>query len=135
MTSHRVDLIDKDDAWGVLLALFKQIAYPAGSDADKHFHEVRTRNRKEGNVSFSCYRSRQKRLARSRRPDQQYAFRDPSAQLLELLRLAQEFDNLFQFFLSFFHSGHVLERDFLLLHGQQPRAALAKRQGFRSEER
>jgi hypothetical protein len=45
---------------------------------------------------------------------------------LELLRLAQVFDNLLQFFLGLVHTGHVLKGDFLLLHGEQARTALAE---------
>src|SRR6185312_9622015 len=51
-----------------------------------------------------------------------------AAELLELLRLAQELDNLFQLFLGFIDAGHILEGDLLLLHGEQARPALAERQ-------
>ena len=42
----------------------------------------------------------QQSLALFRRSSQQHAFRNASAQLLELLRLAQKFDNFFQLFLG-----------------------------------
>ncbi len=51
-------------------------------------------------------------------------------ELLELLRLAQEFDDLFQLFLGFIHAGNVLERHLLLLHGEQARLALAEGQSL-----
>ena len=62
------------------------------------------------------------------RPDQQHALRDAAAELLELLRLLQELDDLLQLFLGFVDAGHVLERDLLLLRGEQAGAALAEAQ-------
>ena len=63
-------------------------------------------------------------------PTSNTPFGNASAQLLELLRLAQEFDDLLQLFFGFIDAGHVLERDLLLLHGEQPRPALAERQSL-----
>ena len=126
MASHRVNFIDKDDAGGIFLALLEKITNAAGADAYKHFNEVRTGNGEKWNVGFAGHCARQQGLTRSRRPNQQHAFGNASAQLLELLRLAQEFDNLFQFFLGFIHTGHVLERDLLLLHREQPGPALTE---------
>jgi hypothetical protein len=60
--------------------------------------------------------------------DQQHAFRNAAAQLLELLRLAQEFDDLLQLFLGFFHARDVFKRDLALLRGMQAGAALAEAQ-------
>jgi len=116
MASDRVNFINKDDAGSVLLALFKQVTDAACTHADEHLNEVRTGDGEERNVGFAGNRSRQQSLARSRRSNQQHAFGDAYAQLLELLRLAQKFDNLFQLFLGFIDARHVLERDFLLLH-------------------
>ena len=128
MASDRVDFIDEDDAGRILLALLKQIANAAGADADEHFNEVRSGDRKERNVGFAGDGTRQQGLAGSRRSDQQHAFRNASAELLELLRLAQELDNLLQLFFGLFDAGHVFKRDFLLLHREQTGAALAERQ-------
>ena len=128
MTSHRIDLVDEDNAGSVLLALLEKIAHAAGADANKHLHKIRTRNREERNIRLARNRAGQQRLARSRRPNQQHALRNASAQLLELLRLAQKLDNLAQLFFGLFHASHVFERNFLLLHGEQSRPALAKRQ-------
>src|SRR5467141_2715710 len=130
MPSDRVNLVDEDDAGRVLLALFKEIAHAAGAHADKHFHEVRTGNREEGNVGLSSYRARQQRLARSRRSDKQDTLRNSSAQLLELLRIFQELNNFLQLFLGLVRTGDVLERSLLLLRGEQPCAGLAKTQGL-----
>ncbi len=128
MAAHGVDFIDEDDAGSVLLALLEQVAHAARAHADEHFHEVRTGDREERHAGFAGDGARQQRLAGSRRADQQHAFGNAAAQFLELLRLAQELDNLLQFFLGLFHAGHVLERDLLLLRGMQARAALAEAQ-------
>src|ERR1035438_3084252 len=40
MAADSVDFIDEDDRKSVLLALFKQVAYTASADADKHLNKV-----------------------------------------------------------------------------------------------
>ena len=126
MTADRVDFIDEDDAGSILLALLEQVAHAAGADADEHLHEVRTGDREERHAGFAGDGAGQQRLAGSGRPDQQHALGNAAAQLLELLRLAQELDDLLQLFLGLFHAGDVLERDLLLLRGVQAGAALAE---------
>src|SRR5438552_12286514 len=130
MPSNGVDLIDEDDAGRIFLALLKQVAHAARTYADKHLDKIRAGNRKEGNISFARDRSRQQRLARTRRSDQQHALRNSPAQLLELLRILQELDDFLQLFLVLVRSGDILERGLLLLRGKQPRAGLAKTQCF-----
>ena len=126
MAADGVDFVDEDDAGGVLLALFEQIAHAAGADADEHFDEVRTGDGEERNAGFAGNGAGEQRLAGSGRADQQHAFRNAAAELLEFLRLAQEFDDLLKFFLGFLDAGDVLEGDFALLRGMQAGAALAE---------
>ena len=126
MAADGVDFVDEDDAGGVLLALLEQVADAARAHADEHFHEVRTRDREERHAGFAGDGARQQGLAGSGRPDQQHALGNAAAELLELLRLAQELDDLLQLFLGLFHAGDVLERHLLLLRGVQARAALAE---------
>ncbi len=128
MAPDRIDFINENDARRVLLPLFKEIAHAARAHAHKHFNEVRTGNREEGNVGLAGDRTRQQRLARARRSDQQHTLRNSSAQLLELLRIFQELNNFLQLFLGLVRSGDVLERGLLLLRGEQPRAGLAETQ-------
>ena len=130
MTAHGVDFIDEDDAGSVLLALLEQVADAACADADEHLHEVGTRDAEERNVGFAGHRARQQGFAGSRRSNQQDTFGNAPAQLLELLRFAQELDNFFELFLGFIHAGNVFERHLLLLHGEQARPALAERKRF-----
>src|ERR1700761_5589894 len=103
MASNRVNFIDEDNARRVLLALLKEIAHAARANADEHLYEVGTRDREERNICLARNRAGQQSLTRSRRPNQQNPFRNSAAKFLELLRLAQEFDNFSKFFLSLFH--------------------------------
>ena len=66
MTSNRVDFIDEDQAGRVLAALLKHVADARGTDADKHFHEVGTRDREEWYVSLTRDRASEESLAGSR---------------------------------------------------------------------
>src|SRR5258707_13917731 len=125
MASNGVNFVDEDDAGSVLLTLFEQGANATRAHGYEHLNKVRSGDGKEGDISFTRNGAGQQGLACSRRSDEQDALRNASAELLKLLRLAQEFDNLAQLFLGFIHASHVLERDFLLLHGEQARAALA----------
>src|SRR3954447_2196952 len=100
MAADRVDFVDEDDAGRILLALFEEVADAACADADEHLDEVRTRDREERHAGFTRDRAGEQGLAGSGRSDQKHAFGDASAQLLELLRLAQELDNLLQLFLG-----------------------------------
>src|SRR5579863_4585050 len=110
MASDRVNLVNENNAGSVLFALLKQVAHAAGADAHEHLYKIRAGNREERNVGLACYCAGQQRLASSRRAYEQHAFRNASAQLLELLRLAQEFDNLAQLFLGLFYAGNVFKR-------------------------
>ena len=130
VAADRIDLVDEDDAGGVLLALLEQVADARGADADEHLDEVGAADREERDVGFAGDRAREKRLARSRRAHQQDALGDPAAELLELLGFLEELDDLLEFFLGFVHPGHVLERDLLLRAGRELRAALAEREGL-----
>src|SRR4051812_41167425 len=128
VAAYSVDFVDENNAGRVLFALLKQIADAARAYADKHFHEVRTGDGEERDVSFPGDRAGQQGLTRSWRTYEQHAFGNASTELLEFLRLAQKFNDFFQFFLGFVHAGHVFKRDLLLLHREQTRATLAKRE-------
>ena len=130
MAADGVDFIDEDDAGGVLLALLEEVADAAGADADEHFHEVRTGDGEERDIGFAGDGAGQQGLAGAGGADQQHAFGDASAELLELLRLTQEFDDFLQLFFGFFDAGHILERHLLLLRGMQAGARLAEAQGL-----
>ena len=42
VTAHGVDLVDEDDARGVLLALHEEVAHARGADPHEHLDEVRS---------------------------------------------------------------------------------------------
>src|SRR6202007_2530019 len=93
MASDRINFIYKDDARGILLALLEKVADTAGAHPHKHSDEVRPENREERHVGLAGNRTRQQGLARSRRADQQHAFRNTPAKLLEFLRIFPKLDN------------------------------------------
>src|SRR5437660_7166232 len=117
MTANRIDFVDKDDAGSILLALLKQVADPASAHAYKHLDKVGTRDAEERHVGFTSHGPGQQGLARTWMAHQQNAFGNASTQLLELLRFAQELDDLPQLFLSFVDAGHILDCAFFLRAG------------------
>ncbi len=130
VTADSVDLINEDDAGRVLLALFEQVANTRCADADEHLHEVGTGDREERDVGFASDCAREEGLAGARRSDEQDALGDAAAKTLELLGLAEELDDLLELFLGFVDAGDILERDLLLLHGEQAGTRLAEGHGL-----
>jgi hypothetical protein len=111
MAADRVDFVDEDDAGRVLLGLLEHVAHAAGADADEHLDEVGARDGEERHVGFAGDRAREQRLAGAGRADQQHALGESSAEALEFLRVAQEFDDLLQVLLGLVDAGDVLEGD------------------------
>ena len=108
---------------GVLLALLEQVA-PGWRPRLQTFPRSRNPRWRRTNVSFTGDRPATAGLARSRRSNQQHAFRNASAQLLELLRLAQEL--MISFSSSFASSTPATSLKVTLArHGEQPGPALA----------
>src|SRR5262245_20193631 len=91
-----------------------------------------SRNCKEGHIGFACYGARKQRFARPRRAHKQNATRNPSAQFLESLRIAQEFNNFLEIVLGLVDPRDVLESHPPLRLGKQPRFGLAKAHGLSS---
>ena len=130
MAADGVNFVNKNDAGSVLFALLKQVAHAACAHAHEHLHKVRAGDGEERHIGLTGDGARQQGFARARRSHQQNALRNASAELLELLRFAQELDDLVQLFLGLVYAGHVLEGDLLLLHAEQAGAALAKAHGL-----
>ena len=129
MAADSVDFVDEDDAGRVLLGLVEHVAHAAGADADEHFDEVRTGNGEERHVGFTRDRAGKQRLAGAGRADEQHAARDLAAQPLELLRVAQELDDLLEVFLGFVDAGDVVEGDAAMRLGQKLGLGLAEAHG------
>ena len=128
-TANGINLVDEDDAGRVFLGLFEHVAHTAGTDTHEHFHEVGPRDGEEGHTRLARDGARQQRLTGTRRAHQQRAFGDFAAKTAEFLRVAQEFDDLFQFFLGLVDAGHVVKGHAAMLFGQQLGLGLAKAHG------
>ena len=111
MAADRIDFVDEDDARRVLLGLVEHVAHAAGADADEHLDEIGTGNGEERHFRFAGDGARQQRLAGAGRADHQHAARNAAAQFLEFARIAQELDQLADFFLGFIATGDVGEGD------------------------
>jgi hypothetical protein len=127
--AHGVDLVDEDDAGRVLLGLLEHVAHAARADAHEHLHEIRPRNGEERHARLARDGAGEQRLAGARRADQQRALGDLAAQTAELLRVAQELDDLFKLFLGLVDAGHVVEGHPPVLFGQQLGLGLAEAHG------
>ena len=97
MTADSVDFVNKQQTGGIFLSLRKHVTNTRRTDADKHFDEIRTRNREKRYICLAGYRFGQQGLSGTRRTDQQNAFRNFAAQSLKLGRVFQKVNNLFQF--------------------------------------
>src|SRR3546814_13475973 len=91
--------------------LLEHVAHAAGTDTHKHLDEVGAGDGEERHVGLAGDGAGEQRLAGARRADQQTALRDLAAEALELLRVAQELDDLLQLLLGLVYAGHVVEGD------------------------
>lgn len=92
VATHSVDLVDEDDARGMLLGLLEHVAHTAGTDTYEHFHEVRTGNGEERYFRFAGNCLSQQGLTGTWRTYHQHTARNAAAQTLEFARITQELD-------------------------------------------
>src|SRR3954470_20332733 len=111
LRTDRVELVDEEDRRLVLAGLVEQAADPGGAQAGEHLDERRRRLREELRVGLVGDGLGQQRLAGARRPVQQDALRDSRAEAPELLRVAQELDDLAQLVLGLVDAGDLLPAD------------------------
>ena len=107
MTTDRVDFIDENNARRGFLSLLEHVAHARCADADEHLDEIRTADGEERNVCFAGDGAGEQGLTRSRRTDEQYAFRNAAAEFLKFFRIAQKLDQFLHFVLRFLHAGDV----------------------------
>src|SRR4029079_18092031 len=88
MPADGIDLVDEDDAGGILLGLLEHVAHARGADADEHLDEVGAGDGEEGHVGLAGNGACYQRLAGAGRANQQSAARNTAAKPLELLRIA-----------------------------------------------
>ena len=79
LASDSIDLIDEDQAGRLLFPLFEQVSHPGCTDTDEHLHKIRSADGKEGNIGFPRDCSGKECFTRSRRSNQDHAFRDTSS--------------------------------------------------------
>ena len=130
LAAHGVDLVDEDEAGGVLLALHEQVAHTGGTHAHEHLHEVRTGDGEEGHAGLTGHGAGQQGLTGTWRAHQQHALGDAAAQTGELFGVGQEFHHFGQFVLGFIHTGHVLKGHTGRVLVEQARAGTAKAHGL-----
>ena len=73
LAADGINFVDEDQARAVFLGLLEQIADAAGTHANEHLNELRTRKGEEGNARFTGNGLGQKGFAGARRADQQKA--------------------------------------------------------------
>jgi hypothetical protein len=125
-TADRVDLIEEDDAGGVVLGLLEEVADAAGADADEHLDEVRAGDREEGDVGLAGDGLGQEGLAAAGLADEQDAAGDAPAEAGEALGVLEELDDLGDFFLGLLDAGDVVEGDVGHFLGEDAVARLAE---------
>ena len=115
--ADRVELVDEDDRRFVLAGDREQPADARGAEAGEHLHERRRRLGEELRAGLVRDRLREQRLARPRRAVQEDPLRHLRAELFELLRVAQELDDLLQLAARVVDARDVLPADRLVEAG------------------
>ena len=107
LTTHSIDLINKDDAGHGLFGLVEQIAHAGCTHADVHLHKVRAGDGVEGHTGFTSTSTGQQGLTGTRRAYQQHAMRDTGTQRIELIRALEELHNFLEFLFFLVLTGHI----------------------------
>ena len=112
-----VQLVDEDDRGSVLARGLEQLADARRAQPGEHLDEGGGRLREKGRARLGRDRFRKQRLARARRPVQQHAAGNASAEALEASGIAQELDDLGELGLGLFDAGDVVPAHDRLLVG------------------
>ncbi len=110
-SAHGVDLVDEDDAGGLLLRHVEGVPHPGRTDADEHLNEVRAADAEERYLRLAGHRPGQVGLAGSRRAYHQDPLGNPGAHLVVFFRRLEEIDDFLHLLLFFLQTGHILEGD------------------------
>ena len=108
-TSHGVDLVDEDEAGGVLARLLEHVADAARADADEHLDEIGAADGEERHGGFAGNGFRHEGLAGARRAGEERSARDLAAEEFEFERVAEVFHDLLHLFLRLVAACHVVE--------------------------
>ena len=107
--SKGVEFIDKDDAGGLLLGLYKKVTHPCRSQSHEHLHKFRSGEAEERHAAFTGDGLGQKRFSCPRRAHQEDALGYPASQFAKFPWVFQKFDNFNQLLLGFVNTGNVFE--------------------------
>src|SRR5207244_9555377 len=102
-----IELVDEDNRGRMLARLLEEAADPRGAEAGEHLDERGRALRVEGGARLPRAGLREQRLAGSRRAVEEDSLRNARAEALELLRVAQEVDDLLELRLRLLRTGHV----------------------------
>src|SRR5574337_1286258 len=94
--SERIQLVDKDDAWGLFLSLGKEVTHASRPDPYEHLDKIRSAHAEEWDPRLAGYGLGQQCLPGSRGPDDQDPFWNLSSKAAVPLRRLQKFDDLHQ---------------------------------------
>src|SRR3972149_2189334 len=109
VSSHRIDLIDEDDAGRILFRLRKKVPYARGAHADKHLYKVGTTDAEKRDISLAGDCPRQQGLAGAGGANQEQPLRYPPAQPGKFLGVLKKFDDLLQFRLGLVNACDIGE--------------------------
>ncbi len=111
LATHGINLVDENNAGGILFGLAEQVAHPRRAHAHKHFDKFRTGDAEEGNGSLACDRLGQQRFTGTGLTNQQHPFGNAGSNGGKFLRALEEGDHLLQFFLGLFNASHIVKYD------------------------
>ena len=112
---HCINLINKNDTGSVILTILKEVTNPGSAHAHKHFHEIRSGNRKKRNTCFSSHSFSQQCFTGSRRSHQKHTLGNSGSYLSIFLRFLQKIYDFHQIFFFFIKTSHILEGHLLIL--------------------
>ena len=108
-TANGVNLVDEDNAGGLLLCLSKQVPHTRSTHTHKHLHKVATANGEEGYIRLARHSLCKQSLTRSGRTYKQCSFGNLTTKVAIFLGLAEEIYNLHNLHLSLLQTGNILE--------------------------
>ena len=126
MTTHGIDLIDKDNTGRMLLGLFEHVTNTGCTHTDKHLNEVGAGDSKERNFRLTSNSLGQQCLTSTWRANHQYALRNLPSQFLELARITQKVDQLGDILLGLLYTGNIGKSDLNLVLAEHARLALTE---------
>jgi hypothetical protein len=107
LTTHSIDLVDKDDAGHGLFGLIEQVTHAGCAHADIHLHKVRAGDGVEGHPCLACTGAGQQGLTGTRRAHQQHTVGDAGTQRIELIGALEELHNFLELLFFLVLTGHI----------------------------